>query len=71
MPSFPPRTETIKKQNQLSRRELELLCAIRKKVSKEKIIKTAEKYRAAQLSLIKAKLHMIWEKGIQQKKPSI
>lgn len=58
MPSFPPRTEAIKKENQLARRKTELKSAIRKNVSKEK-------YRAAQLSLYKAKIHVLKEKHIK------
>lgn len=57
MPIFPPRKEPIKKKAQLSQREEELRLALNKKLSAEKINKAVERYRIAQLSLLKAKVH--------------
>jgi hypothetical protein len=67
MPSFPPRVETIKKQGQLSKRELELRQAIQSHASEAELTKRAEKFRAAQLSFLKATLHRIQEKEYQKK----
>ena len=67
MPSYPPRTEAVKKQDQLSQRETELRHAIQNKLSSEKLAKAIEKYRAAQLSLLKAQLHIIQDKDFQKR----
>jgi len=67
MPLYPPRSEPIKKIEQLSQRELELRSAIRKKFTPEKLNIVAEKYREAQLLFLKAKLHVAREKEIQNK----
>ncbi len=61
MPLYPPRTETVKKSDLLVQRELELIQAIKTHSSIDKINKLAEKYRFAQLSLLKAKIHFISE----------
>lgn len=67
MPSFPPRQEPLKKREQLLQKERELQLAIKRKVPDEKITQLAEKYRLAQLSLLKAKLHAILEKTYQKR----
>ncbi len=65
MPSFPPRTNPVKKQQQLEQREQELRLAIRKNLPPEKLLQTAEKYRAAKLSLLKATIHALRDKALQ------
>lgn len=67
MPSFPPRKDTTKKQDQLLKKEAELIHAIRINSTNEKLIKVAEKYKAAQIALLKAKLHVIKEKELQKR----
>jgi hypothetical protein len=67
MPSFPPRTETIKKQNQLALRAFELHQALKRNFPEAKLTKRAESFRAAQLSLLKATIHIIKEKDYQKK----
>ena len=62
MPLFAPRSETIKKQDQLAQRLFELQIAIEKNALEDKLNRLAEKYRAANLSLLKATLHIIREK---------
>ncbi len=68
MPIYPPRTEPIKKLQELTKRENELLFAMKKNVSAHKLIKFVDRYRQAQLSLLKAKIHQLTE-GQFQKKP--
>jgi len=65
MPSYPPRSEAVKKQDQLTQRETELRHAILNKSSLEKLAKAVKNYRAAQLSLLKAQLHIIQDKDFQ------
>lgn len=67
MPSYAPRKETIKKQEELSKREYELIQAILHSFPTEKICRITEKYRAAQLSLFKTQLHAIREMEFQKK----
>lgn len=67
MPSYPPRTETIKKQEELTKREMELLFAIKKNVAADKLLKALDKYRQAQLSMLKAKVHTFKENEFQKK----
>ena len=67
MPLYAPRTEPIKKREQLLLREKELQIAIKTNASNEKIVKLVEKYRLAQLSLNKAKLHEFQERELQKK----
>ena len=67
MPLFAPRSETIKKQDQLAQRLFELQIAIEKNALEDKLNRLAEKYRAANLSLLKATLHIIREKEFQKK----
>jgi hypothetical protein len=71
MPSFAPRSEPIKKKDQLSQKEIELKHAIRNNFSFEKLNKAAEKYRLAKLSMFKARLHEIHEKEFQNKKHTL
>ena len=71
MPSYPPRTSPIKKKEQLEKAEMELVLAIRKKESVDKQIKFVEKYRQAQLSLLKAKIHEVKENEFQKKQNTI
>ena len=59
MPSFAPRTlEPYKKREQLGRRTVELRTAVRFGAT-TRVMKAAEKLRAAALALIKAKRHLI------------
>lgn len=67
MPSFAPRSEPIKKTEELEKREYELLQAFRKNLSPGKINNAVEKYRKAQLSLLKARIHVAMEKVYQQR----
>jgi hypothetical protein len=67
MPSYPPRKEPVKKKEELAKREDELILAIKKNVTADKIIKFADKYRQAQLSMLKAKIHQFKENEFQKK----
>jgi hypothetical protein len=67
MPSYPPRSEAVKKQDQLTQREAELRHIIQVKSSSEKLTKAVKKYRDAQLSLLKAQLHIIQDKHFQER----
>ena len=67
MPSYPPRTEPTKKDDQLNQRAKELQISILRQVDSGKIDKLADKYRLAQLSAIKAKIHSYYEKQFQNK----
>ena len=67
MPIYPPRTEPVKKQEELTKREIELVFAIKKNVAADKLIKLVDKYRQAQLSLLKAKVHSFKENEFQKK----
>jgi hypothetical protein len=71
MPLYPPRSESVKKAAQLAQKELELKTAIQKSLTTDKLNKAAEKYRAAQLSFLKAKMHVIKEKVFQDKTSNI
>lgn len=71
MPTFPPRTEPVKKQEELTKRELELIAAIKKNIAVDKLIKLVDKYRQAQLSLLKAKIHQFKENEFQKKPNNI
>jgi hypothetical protein len=68
MPIFPPRKEPIKKREQLSQRKKELQYALRDNLSLKKIETLVEKYRMAQLSLLKAKTHELKEKDLGKRK---
>ncbi|MCH5598669.1 hypothetical protein [Niabella ginsengisoli] len=67
MPIYPPRSEPVKKQEELTKREMELVFAIRKNVATDKLIKAVDKYRQAQLSMLKAKVHTFKENEYQKK----
>jgi hypothetical protein len=67
MPSFVPRIEPIRKKEQLSQKEMELVTAIRKKFTIDKLLKFIDKYKHAQLALLKAKIHFLKEKEFQKK----
>ena len=62
MPRFAPRTEPVKKKDELLKREQELRHVLQKNVVIEKLVKVAERYRKAQISLLKATIHVIKEK---------
>jgi len=67
MPSYAPRTEPVKKQEELTKREVELVFAIKKNIAIDKLIKCVDKYRQAQLSMLKAKVHTFKENEFQKK----
>ena len=67
MPIYPPRSEPVKKQEELTKREIELVFAIKKNVAADKLIKLVSKYRQAQLSMLKAKCHTFRENEFQKK----
>ena len=67
MPLYPPRNEPIKKKDQLLQKTLELRHAIINKFPSNKLNKAVEKYRVAQLSLLKAKNHEFNERTYQNK----
>ena len=71
MPIYPPRTEPVKKQEELTKREMELVFAIKKNVAADKLIKLVDKYRQAQLSMLKAKVHTFKENEFQKKPNNI
>ena len=66
MPAAAPRSNTTKKENQLRQKQEELEHAIRSSLPYGKLIRAAEKVRAAQLSLLKARLHWALEARIQR-----
>lgn len=67
MPIYSPRSEPVKKQEELTKRETELVFAIKKNVASDKLIKAVDKYRQAQLSMLKAKFHKFKENEFQKK----
>jgi predicted RNA-binding protein with RPS1 domain len=67
MPSYAPRTEPVKKQEELIKREIELILGIRNNVEADKLLKLVDKYRKAQLSMLKAKVHTFKENEFQKK----
>lgn len=68
MPTYVPRTEPVKKQEELAKREMELIFSIKKNAT-DKLIKAVDKYRQAQLSILKAHIHTFKENEFR-KKPS-
>ncbi len=66
MPLYPPRVEPIKKKEQLAQREIEFLHTVKNNFEKEKLNKAVEKYRMAQLSILKARIHELREKEFQK-----
>jgi hypothetical protein len=71
MPIYPPRTDPVKKQEVLTKREAELVFAIKKNVAADKLIKLVDKYRQAHLSMLKAKVHQFKENEFQKKPNNI
>jgi hypothetical protein len=67
MPSFAPRSETVKKQELLDKRVTELRYAIQSNFALNKLHRVVERYRAANLALLKAKMHVLKEKELQNK----
>jgi hypothetical protein len=67
MPSFVPREKPIRKQEQLLQREMELITALRKNFTGEKLFKFVDKYRHSQLAIRKANIHYIKELEYQKK----
>ncbi|MES2776069.1 MAG: hypothetical protein V4722_17970 [Bacteroidota bacterium] len=67
MPTFPPRSEPIRKEEQLSQKREELSHAIKCSFPPERLSKAVEKYRAAELSLLKAKIHVLKDKDFQNR----
>jgi predicted RNA-binding protein with RPS1 domain len=67
MPSYVPRKEPVKKQEELRNREIDLIIGIRKNVEADKLLKLVDKYRKAQLSMLKAKVHTFKENEFQKK----
>jgi len=57
MPSHVPRTDTLKKEVQLGKREQELEHAIRHGFTRELLTRAVERVRTAHLSLLKARRH--------------
>ena len=66
MPAAAPRNNTTKKESQLRQKREELEHAIRSGLPHEKLARAAERVRAAQLSLLKARLHWALEARIQR-----
>jgi hypothetical protein len=71
MPSFVPRQEPIRKKEQLSQKEMELVTAIRKNFTGDKLLKFIDKYRHSQLAMLKAKIHFLREQEFQKKHTSL
>jgi hypothetical protein len=68
VPTYPPRKEPAKKREELSKRETELVSAIAKGLTPDKLLHIADKYRKAQLSMLKAKVHLYKENEYRGKK---
>ena len=67
MPCFAPRLEPVKKREQLQKFKRELEHAVKKDLPIEKQIRLVDKYRLAQLSLLKAKMHEAKEGNFERK----
>ncbi|MEJ1242550.1 hypothetical protein WBG78_30685 [Chryseolinea sp. T2] len=67
MPTFPPRSEPVKKKEELEIRRQVLEDSIRRNSDSKEILKNAEKYRETRLLYNKAVLHVIREKEWQEK----
>lgn len=65
MPSYPPRNNPAKKEEELFKNKIRLLLAVQNSAPNEQIIKLIDKFSKAQLSLLKAKTHLLKEKEIQ------
>jgi hypothetical protein len=68
MPSHVPREEPTRKREQLLYRAEDLRLAILHKKSEQRIEKLADRYRAAYISFIKAKIHFGAELEFQSRK---
>lgn len=66
MPSAAPRSNATKKEEQLRQKQQELEHAIRGGLSQDKLVRAAERVRAAQLSQLKARLHWTEDAQIQR-----
>lgn len=66
MPTFAPRSEPVKKKEELDLRHQVLKNSIRNNSESTQIIKNAEKYREARLLYNKAILHVIREREFQE-----
>lgn len=71
MPSHAPRNEPIKKKEELNSKELSLVTILRTNGTESKIFKAVEKYRLANLSLLKAKSHELLEREFQGKENNL
>ena len=67
MPIFPPRNEPTKKRLQLNQKKQELKKALISELPIDQLHKVVEKYRSAQLSLLKAKIHEFKERQFRNK----
>jgi hypothetical protein len=67
MPTFAPRSEPVKKKEELESRRQVLENSIQKNLDFDQITKNAEKYRDTRLLYNKAILHVIREKEWQEK----
>lgn len=65
MPLYPPRSENVKKREQLAQKEYELNHALRNNFTGQKLSKAIEKYRSAMLSFLKSKIHLHKEQDYQ------
>ena len=65
MPAAAPRSNTTKKENQLRQKQQELEHAIISGLSRDKLVKAAERVRAAHLSLLKARQYWVADAKIQ------
>ena len=70
MPTFAPRSEPVKKKEELEIRRQVLEDSIRRNSEAKEILKNAEKYRDTRLLYNKAVLHVIREKECQEKSHS-
>lgn len=69
MPTWPPRSNSTKKREQLVRREEELRHAIRSAAAPAVVMKGAERVRLAQLSILKAERH--WTRDIKMRRKNV
>lgn len=71
MPIYPPRKSPIKKLEELKKVEALLANAIKNNLAENSLIKLAEKYKLAQHSMLKAKIHVFNENVLQKKENHI
>ncbi len=67
MPSFVSRHEPVKKKEELALREQVLKNAIAGNYPQDKLLKAAEKYKAAMIGMLKAKIHYTLEMDYKKK----